>query len=139
MASHNFFKRSNDAIHANGDHHVNGATSDIAITTHGSDWYWVSNHFTSFSFHVFQADSCQAVCAVMVVSTIAFIGLSFTKPRTHRLFHYITAAITMVASIAYFTMGADLGETGIRPEFIRSNPKVSGVLREIFYVRYIDW
>ena len=75
----------------------------------------------------------------MVVSTIAFIGLSFTRPRTHRLFHYITAAITMVASIAYFTMGADLGETGIRPQFIRGNPRVSGVLREIFYVRYIDW
>ena len=75
----------------------------------------------------------------MAVSTFAFIGLSFTKPRTHRLFHYITASITMVACIAYFTMGADLGETGIRPEFIRSNSKVSGTLREIFYVRYIDW
>ncbi len=45
----------------------------------------------------------------------------------------------MVAAIAYFTMGADLGETGITPEFIRTNPKVSGSLREIFYVRYIDW
>lgn len=75
----------------------------------------------------------------MAVSTGVFIGLSFTKPRTHRLFHYITAAITMVACIAYFTMGADLGETGIRPEFIRSNSKVSGTLREIFYVRYVDW
>ena len=82
---------------------------------------------------------CQAVCAVMFVSTMAFIGLSFTRPRSHRVFHYITAAITMVAAIAYFTMGADLGETGIRPEFIRTNPKVSGTLREIFYVRYIDW
>ena len=34
-------KRLNDAIHANGDHAVNGGTSDIAITTHGSDWYFV--------------------------------------------------------------------------------------------------
>lgn len=34
-------RRANDAIHANGDHTVNGVTSDIAITTHGSDWYWV--------------------------------------------------------------------------------------------------
>ncbi|MCJ1452242.1 ion channel activity [Mycoblastus sanguinarius] len=110
----------NDAIHANGDHSVNGGTSDIAITNHGSDWYF-------------------AVCAVMFVSTIAFAGLSFTKPRPHRIFHYITASITMVAAIAYFTMGADLGETGIKPEFMRSNPKVAGNLREIFYVRYIDW
>lgn len=75
----------------------------------------------------------------MFAATIAFIGLSYTKPRTHRVFHYITAAITMVAAIAYFTMGADLGQTGIRVEFMRSNPKVSGELREIFYVRYIDW
>ena len=75
----------------------------------------------------------------MFVSTMAFAGLSFTKPRSHRVFHYITAAITMVAAIAYFTMGADLGETGIKPEFIRTNPKVAGTLREIFYVRYIDW
>ena len=82
---------------------------------------------------------CQAVCAVMFVSTVAFIGLSFMRPRSHRIFHYITAAITMVAAIAYFTMGADLGETGIAVEFIRTNPKVSGKLREIFYVRYIDW
>ena len=47
MTSFNLLKRSNDAIHANGDHMVNGATSDIAITTHGSDWYWVSKDLTS--------------------------------------------------------------------------------------------
>lgn len=46
MASQNLFKRLNDAIHANGDHMVNGATSDISITTHGSDWYWVSKNLT---------------------------------------------------------------------------------------------
>lgn len=40
--SHLLVARSgNDAIHANGDHFVNGAAADIAITTHGSDWYWV--------------------------------------------------------------------------------------------------
>lgn len=75
----------------------------------------------------------------MFASTLAFVGLSYTKPRQHRIFHYITAAITMVAAIAYFCMGADLGQTGIRPEFMRSDPEVSGELREIFYVRYIDW
>ena len=75
----------------------------------------------------------------MFVATFGIVGLSFTKPRSHRVFHYITGAITLVAGIAYFTMGADLGQTGIKPEFIRSSPKVSGVLREIFYVRYIDW
>ncbi|KAI4157855.1 MAG: hypothetical protein L6R39_000584 [Caloplaca ligustica] len=118
----------NGALAANGHpdpgHGVNGQTSAIGITTHGSDWYW-------------------AVTAVMTVATFAFIGLSFTRPRSHRIFHYITAAITMVAAIAYFTMASDLGQTPIPVEFVRSNSKVSGTAtnqnREIFYVRYIDW
>lgn len=45
----------------------------------------------------------------------------------------------MVAAIAYFTMGANLGFTPIEVEFRRSNPRVSGTYRQIFYVRYIDW
>lgn len=94
--------------------------TDNHLTTHGSDWYW-------------------AVTAVMMVATFAFMGLSFTKPRQQRIFHYITAAITMVAAIAYFSMASNLGWTGIHVEFERSNPKVSGNVRQIFYVRYIDW
>lgn len=93
----------------------------------------------SSPFREAHADAFQAVCAVMFMATLVFMGLSYTKPRPHRVFHYITAAITMVAAIAYFTMGADLGQTGIKPEFMRTNSKVSGNLREIFYVRYIDW
>jgi bacteriorhodopsin len=49
------------------------------------------------------------VCAIMTLSTFAFLGLGYTKPRTHRAFHYITAGVTMVAAIAYFTMGSNLG------------------------------
>ncbi|KAI4136494.1 MAG: hypothetical protein LQ341_005586 [Variospora aurantia] len=79
----------------------------------------------------------------MTAATFVFIGLSFTKPRSHRIFHYITAGITMIAAIAYFTMGSDLGQTPIPVEFVRSDPKVSGTPtnqnREIFYVRYVDW
>ena len=75
----------------------------------------------------------------MFVATLAFVGHSFTKPRPHRVFHYITISITLVAAIAYFSMGSDLGQTGIPVEFRRRNSKVSGVYREIFYVRYIDW
>lgn len=110
--------RANDALRANMG--VSATESDITITTHGSDVYW-------------------AVCAVMVVSTFAFIGLSFSVDRSKRIFHYITAAITMVAAIAYFTMASNLGYASIVAEFQRSNPVVRGVTREIFYVRYIDW
>jgi len=114
-----FDRRSNDALNANGNT-VNGKTADIAITTHGSDWYW-------------------AVCAVMTCATIAFLVLGHRKRRSDRIFHYITASITMVAAIAYFSMASNLGFTPIAVEYSRSNPVVRGVNREIFYVRYIDW
>jgi bacteriorhodopsin len=71
----------------------------------------------------------------MVVSSFAFIGLSAKKHRSQRLFHYMTAAITLVASIAYFSMGSNLGWTAIQVEFPRSDPVVSGLMRQIFYVR----
>ena len=35
------YRRANDAINVNGNY-KNGALADIAITTSGSDWYWVS-------------------------------------------------------------------------------------------------
>lgn len=117
-------KRANDALNANPDVFRYPTSSQINITTHGSDWYW-------------------AVTAVMAASTFVFIGMSFTVPRRNRIFHYITASITLVASIAYFTMASNLGYAAIPVEFIRSNPKVAGMngqnYREIFYVRYIDW
>lgn len=99
---------------------MNGVTADIAITTHGSDLYF-------------------AICAAMGFAGFVFIGLAFRKERRDRLFHYITAAVVFVACIAYFTMGSNLGFVPIAVEFPRSNPVVRGQLREIFYVRYIDW
>jgi bacteriorhodopsin len=36
-------------------------------------------------------------------------------------------------------MASNLGWTGIQVEFQRSNAKVAGNIRQIFYVRYIDW
>ncbi|KAG9752811.1 hypothetical protein KCU73_g6018, partial [Aureobasidium melanogenum] len=114
-----YLSKRNDALNVNGNT-VNGKTVDIAITVRGSDWYWT-------------------VCAVMTTCTFVFLGLGMTKPRQHRIFHYITAAITMVAAIAYFSMASNLGWTPIYVEFLRSDPVVRGINREIFYVRYIDW
>ena len=44
----------------------------------------------------------------------------------------------MVGAVAYFSMAANLGWTGIAVEFERSSSKVAGHMRQIFYVRYID-
>ncbi|KIW15262.1 hypothetical protein PV08_05307 [Exophiala spinifera] len=108
----------NDALKANPMR--NTVTTDNHITTAGSDFYY-------------------AICAAMGFSTFVFMALSFNKSRSQRIFHYLTASITLVASIAYFCMGSNLGWTAIQVEFERSDPKVSGNMRQIFYVRYIDW
>jgi bacteriorhodopsin len=75
----------------------------------------------------------------MAVSGIAFLGLAYRKKRSNRVFHYVTASVVFVASIAYFTMGSNLGFAPIRVGYVRSDPKVAGRFRDVFYVRYIDW
>ncbi|KAK2073429.1 hypothetical protein P8C59_007714 [Phyllachora maydis] len=99
-----------------------GPQANLAITRHGSDWYFT-------------------VCAVMGFATLVFMGMSFTKPQSHRLFHYITALITLVAGIAYYSMGSGLGQTPVLVEFVRldSSDVAAAGTREFFYVRYIDW
>ncbi|KAM3087670.1 hypothetical protein ACMFMG_001746 [Clarireedia jacksonii] len=114
------FDKRNNALATNPNRFDYPAASDINITTRGSDWYW-------------------AVTGVMAASTIIFIAMSTRVHRTRRVFHYITAAITLTASIAYYTMASNLGYAAIAVEFHRSDHKVAGNYREIFYVRYIDW
>lgn len=99
---------------------VNGATADIALTTHGSNFYF-------------------AICGVMGFAGFAFVAMSFKVERRNRLFHYITSAVVFVAAIAYFTMGSNLGFTPIEVEFKRSDAVVRGTYRAIYYARYIDW
>ncbi|KAH6647305.1 bacteriorhodopsin [Truncatella angustata] len=101
---------------------VVGQQPDLSITTRASDWYF-------------------AVCAVMGFSTLVFMGLGLRKAYTDRVFHYITAAITATACIAYFSMGSNLGQVPIQAEFLRPGSSQVGAAgtREIFYVRYIDW
>jgi bacteriorhodopsin len=99
---------------------LQGTLADIHITQHGSDWLW-------------------AAFAIFSTATIVFLVLGHRKPATDRIFHYITAGITMVAAIAYFSLASDLGFAPIPVEFVRSNPRVAGMVRQVFYVRYIDW
>ncbi|KAI1371857.1 family A G protein-coupled receptor-like protein [Hypoxylon crocopeplum] len=96
--------------------------ANLEITNHGSDWYY-------------------AVCALMGVATLIFMGLSFRKPQGDRVFHYITAGVTGVACIAYFAMGSNLGQVPIQAQFVRPGNRwvrPAGT-REIFYARYVDW
>ena len=111
-------ERANDAIKLNPP----AGHPDIAITTHGSDWLW-------------------AVTAVDFVAILAFLVLLYLKPRTDRIFHYITVLIVIVSGFCYFTMASDLGSTAVIPEWPRGqSPYLSPVReRQIFWVRYVDW
>ena len=75
----------------------------------------------------------------MGITALTTIGLSYMKPRTHRIFFYITAALNFTACIAYFTMGSNLGFTPIGVEFPRDRSTVRGTNRSVFYARYVDW
>lgn len=103
----------NDALEVNYDN------TPIAITTHGSDWLW-------------------AAFAIMLLTDLIVIGWHFTIPRGQRLFHQLGAIILTTASIAYFSMASNLGSTGIATEFSYIGYP-AGTLRQIWYVRYIDW
>jgi bacteriorhodopsin len=72
-------------------------------------------------------------------AALGCIAWSLTKPRQQRIFFYLCALINFFAAIAYFTMGSNLGWSAVPVEFRRSNPKVGGATRQIFYARYIDW
>ena len=109
----------NDAVNVNGFSNNSGVT-DNHITSRGSSWYF-------------------AVCAIMAVSAAGCVGWGMTKPRQQRIFFYLCALINFVASIAYFTMGSNLGWAAIQVEFQRQDPEVGGNFRQIFYARYIDW
>lgn len=90
MAADKSVHCSNMAIAINDDAVNGNQHAEVSITYQGSDWYYT-------------------VCACMTVATFVFLGLAHTKPRTHRVFHYLTAGVTMVAAIAYFSMGSNLG------------------------------
>jgi len=113
------YARVNDAVRKNPPS-ANGRTADIHITEDGSDFYY-------------------AWCATLGFTGIVILGCSLTKRRTDRIFFYLCAAINMTACIAYYTMGSNLGMTPIEVEFNRPGPRVRGSLREVFWVRYVDW
>jgi bacteriorhodopsin len=114
-----FLKRGN-SLEENPNLFTFQQSADITINDHGSNWLW-------------------AATAVMAVSTIAFLACTWKVPRGNRIFHWIFAAATVVSTIAYFSMASNLGYTPIIVEFSRTNAKVAGVTRAIFYVRYIQY
>jgi len=83
------------------------------------------------------------VFVIMLLSTIAFIGLAWRVPVQKRLFHVITTLITTFATISYFAMATGDGNSYahiIVKEAHKHVPDtVEHVYRQVFWARYIDW
>ncbi|CAD6885182.1 unnamed protein product [Tilletia controversa] len=105
---------------------VNPSLADIDLTTSGSSFLWF-------------------VFTVMAATAIGTSVWAFTTVEPHRrVFHFLTIAILTTASVAYFGMASNLGETPVQVEFIREGGAILAqnggrLTRGIWYARYIDW
>ena len=99
---------------------VNGRTVDIHITTRGSDWYW-------------------AVMSTMGTTMLVVLATGFIKPASNRIFHLMFAALAFVAMAEHYSMASNLGWVPIDVEWHRNSHLVSGINRQIWWVRYCGW
>ena len=112
------FVRGNDAVAINP---ADG--TDFHLTEHGSDWLW-------------------AAFSLFALSTLVSVGLSYSKPRSKRLFYNINSIALLVMSVTYFTTASNLGWTSIQAEFNHvqvSDQTVEPGFRQIFYARFVGW
>lgn len=93
-------------------------TGTEVLTSWGSDFLW-------------------AVFAVMATTAIVIAILSFFKPAGERTFYYLNVAILSTATISYYSLACSEGLVPIATEF--NHLQGAGVLRQVSYVRYIDW
>merc|ERR1712098_987075 len=93
---------------------INPPVGDFHLVTNGSDWLW-------------------AVTAIYALSLLVVIGLTYFAKAGEKIFHYLFTISLFVGTISYFAMASDLGSTPVEP-----STQDDG-LRQIFYVRYINW
>jgi len=83
------------------------------------------------------------VFAIMLVSTLAFIGMAWRVPVQKRLFHVITTFITLFATISYFAMATGDGNSFthivVKSVHEHTPDTAQDIFRQIFWARYIDW
>ncbi|KAL7268675.1 hypothetical protein RUND412_008693 [Rhizina undulata] len=112
LSSPEVYPRSNLALHSN------RPIANNNITTHGSDWMW-------------------AVCALHGIILLGVIGWTYATDSRKRVFHYISIAILLVASIYYYIMASDLGGYAVPVEF-RHDGLVRRT-RQVFYTRWVGY
>ncbi|PMD17062.1 putative opsin-1 [Hyaloscypha hepaticicola] len=83
------------------------------------------------------------VFVLMLLSTLAFVAMSWRVPVQKRLFHVITTMITTFAAISYFAMATGDGNSYahiVVKEAHKHVPNtIEHVFRQVFWARYVDW
>lgn len=84
------------------------------------------------------------VFVIMFLSSLAFIFMAWRTPVQKRLFHQITALITIFATLSYFAMATGDGISLV--DNIHTHKHKHGVpdthvkaFREVYWARYVDW
>ncbi|KAK6357318.1 hypothetical protein TWF718_001632 [Orbilia javanica] len=81
---------------------------------------------------------------LMLISTLALVALSWKVPIAKRLFFQVTTYVTLISTFTYYAMatggGWDYHHIWVSNEHKHDIPDThSVVLRQIFWVRYVDW
>jgi len=83
------------------------------------------------------------VFVLMFLSSLAFIGMAYRVPVQKRLFHVLTALITIFATISYFAMATGDGNSYahiiIKETHKHVPDTIEHVYRQVFWARYVDW
>ncbi|KAI9729680.1 MAG: hypothetical protein M1818_008433 [Claussenomyces sp. TS43310] len=83
------------------------------------------------------------VFVIMLLSTITFIGMATRVTVQKRLFHIVTAFITLFATLSYFAMATGDGNSFthiiVKEKHNHVPNTETEVFRQIFWARYVDW
>lgn len=84
------------------------------------------------------------VFVLMFLSSVTFIVMAFRVPVQKRLYHQITAFITVFATLSYFAMatgdGISLVGNHVTEKHDHGLPDTHyTVYRQVFWARYVDW
>ncbi|TGO40323.1 hypothetical protein BHYA_0039g00650 [Botrytis hyacinthi] len=83
------------------------------------------------------------VFVIMFLSTLTFFYLAWRVPVQKRLFHVLTAFITLFATLSYYAMaigdGNALTHIVLREVHQHTPDTVEHVYRQVFWARYVDW
>ncbi|KAL2131297.1 hypothetical protein VTI74DRAFT_5281 [Chaetomium olivicolor] len=92
-------------------------SGDQYLTTNGSDWLFT-------------------VTAIFGFSLLALYALKFRARAGERFFHYLFIIANFAGLIAYYAMASDLAWSPVRQV---NQIGHSGVLRQIFWAKYVFW